>query len=193
MNLTGGKRPLFDLAFNNYKNFLFDQLPPQGDYGVAAGNVVNTTDSVYQFDNDMNTLSAEEKALNEAVKRVESDPQTKQQGLTGVPKVNGTHKIPMVSMHNVGDLFVPFHMQQLHAERAEANGNGELLVTRVIRDVQHCGFNAAEESEAFADLARWVEEGEKPEGDDILNPEVVANDDFGTKFTHGRRWYDVAK
>jgi pimeloyl-ACP methyl ester carboxylesterase len=193
MNLTGGKRPLFDIAFNNYKNFLFDQLPPQGDYGVAAGNVVNTTDSVYQFDNDMNTLSAEEKALNEAVKRVESDPQTKQQGLTGVPKVNGNHKIPMVSMHNVGDLFVPFHMQQLHAERAAANGNGDLLVTRVIRDVGHCGFNPAEESEAFADLAKWVEEGKKPEGDDILNPEVVARDDFGTKFTRGLRWYDVAK
>ncbi|MGM0902901.1 MAG: alpha/beta hydrolase [Bacillota bacterium] len=187
MNLTGGQRPLFDAAFERYKIFLLGQLPSRGDYGVAAGNVVNTTDSVYQFDDDISTLSPEEKVLNDAVARVVSDPQTKQQGLTGVPKVNGTHKIPMVSMHNVGDLFVPFHMQQLHAERAEANGNEELLVTRVIRDVQHCGFNAAEESEAFADLSKWVEEGKKPEGDDILNPEVVASDDFGTKFTRGLR------
>jgi pimeloyl-ACP methyl ester carboxylesterase len=193
MNLTGGKRPLFDTAFESYKNFLLGQLPARGDYGVAAGNVVNTTDSVYQFDNDMSTLSPEEKALNAAVARVVSDPQTKQQGLTGVPKVNGTHKIPMVSMHNVGDLFVPFHMQQLHAERAEANGNGELLVTRVIRDVQHCGFNPAEESEAFADLSKWVEEGIKPEGDDILNPEVVADEHFGTKFTRGYRAFDPEK
>ncbi|MCM3668118.1 hypothetical protein M3181_03770 [Mesobacillus maritimus] len=189
-NLTGGERPLFDVAFENYKTFLLGQLPDRSDYGVAAGNVVNTTDSVYQFDEDMNTLSAEEKALNDAVIRVTSDPQTKQQGLTGVPKVNGTHKIPMVSMHNVGDLFVPFHMQQLHAERAEENGNGDLLVTRVIRDVQHCGFNPAEESEAFADLVKWVKEGNKPEGDDILNPKVVADEHFGTEFTRGYRSYD---
>ncbi|WP_404329982.1 hypothetical protein [Mesobacillus maritimus] len=190
MNLTGGQRPLFETAFATYKNFLFDQLPPQGDYGVAAGNVVNTTDSVYQFDEDMSSLSDEEIALNDAVVRVVSDPQTKQQGLTGVPKVNGAHKIPMVSMHNVGDLFVPFHMQQLHAERAEANGNEELLVTRVIRAVGHCDFNADEESEAFADLAKWVEEGKKPTGDDILNPEVVADEHFGTEFTRGYRTYD---
>ncbi|MCM3585230.1 hypothetical protein M3182_05670 [Mesobacillus maritimus] len=190
-NLTGGERPLFDAAFDSYKTFLLGQLPDRSDYGVAAGNVVNTTDSVYQFDDDMSTLSAEEKALNDAVVRVTSDPQTKQQGLTGVPKVNGTHKIPMVSLHNVGDLFVPFHMQQLHAERAEENGNGELLVTRVIRDVQHCGFNPAEESEAFADLVQWVKEGNRPEGDDILNPEVVAGKEFGTKFTRGYRSYDT--
>lgn len=193
MNLTGGHRPLFDAAFESYKNFLFEQLPSRGDYGVAAGNVVNTTDSVYQFDHDMGSLSVEEKALNDAVVRVTSDPQTKQQGLTGVPKVNGTHKIPMVSMHNVGDLFVPFHMQKLHAERAEANGNRDLLVTRVIRDVGHCGFNAAEESEAFADLVKWVEDGKKPGGDDILNPEVVADKRFGTEYTRGFRDYDPEK
>ncbi|WP_139195404.1 hypothetical protein [Mesobacillus persicus] len=193
MNLTGGQRPLFDTAFVTYKDFLFNQLPPQGDYGVAAGNVVNTTDSVYQFDDDMSTLSPEEKALNEAVVRVVSDPQTKQQGLTGVPKVNGTHKIPMVSLHTVGDLFVPFHMQQIHVERTEANGNGDILVTRVIRDVEHCGFNTTEESEAFTDLTKWVEEGNKPEGDDILNPKVVADEHFGTEFTRGYRAYDPEK
>jgi len=190
MNLTGGQRPLFDAAFFSYKNFLLGQLPTRGDYGVAAGNVVNTTDSVYQFDEDMNSISPEEQALNDSVLRAVSDPQTKQQGLTGVPKVNGTHKMPMVSLHTVGDLFVPFHMQQLHVERAEANGNDDLLVTRVIRDVGHCGFNILEESEAFEDLVDWVEEGTQPEGDNILDPETVANEQFGTKYTRGYRDYD---
>jgi pimeloyl-ACP methyl ester carboxylesterase len=193
MNLTGGERPLFDAAFFSYKNFLLGQLPARGDYGVAAGNVVNTTDSVYQFDDDMRSLSAEEQALNDSVLRAVSDPQTKQQGLTGVPKVNGTHNIPMVSLHTVGDLFVPFHMQQLHLERAEANGNGDLLVTRVVRDVNHCGFNILEESEAFEDLVDWVEEGTHPEGDDILNPEAVADKHFGTNYTRGYRSYDPLK
>ncbi|KKK38756.1 hypothetical protein WQ57_07150 [Mesobacillus campisalis] len=190
INLSGGKRPLSDTAFDSYKNFLLGQLRPDGTYGVAAGNVVNTTDSVYQFDDDISTLSAEEKALNEAVTRITSDPQTKQQGLTGVPKVNGTHKIPMVSLHNIGDLFVPFHMQQLHAQRTAANGSEDLLVTRVIRDVAHCGFNSQEESEGFADLIKWVAEGKKPAGDDILDPAAVADEHFGTQFTRGYRPYD---
>ncbi|WP_174729188.1 alpha/beta hydrolase [Mesobacillus harenae] len=183
MNLTGGDRPLFDTAFNTWKNFLLGQLTINNRYGVAAGNVVNTTDSVYQFDGDMSSISLEEQALNDAVLRVTSDPQTKQQGLTGIPKVNGTHKIPMVSLHNIGDLFVPFHMQQLHAKRAAANGNEDLLVTRVTRAVGHCGFTPKEETEGFDALVKWVEEGKKPEGDDILNPEAVAEDTFGTKFT----------
>lgn len=190
MNLTGGQRPLYHAAFETYKTFLLGQMTPDGTYGVAAGNVVNTTDSVYQFDDDMNSLSPEEKALNDSVLRIVKDPQTKQQGLTGVPKVNGDHKIPLVSIHNIGDLFVPLHMQQIHAKRAAAKGNADLLVTRVIRDVQHCGFNSQEESEAFEALVTWVEQGIRPEGDDILNPEAVADENFGKKFTRGLRWFD---
>ncbi|PLT35574.1 hypothetical protein [Bacillus sp. V5-8f] len=193
MNLSGGKRPLFDAAFQSYKNFLLGMMPTNPTYGVAAGNVVNTTDSVYQFDQDMNTLSHEEKQLNNAVLRVTADPQSKQQGLTGVPKVNGTQKIPMVSLHDVGDLFVPFSMQQMHAKKAKANGNSGLLVTRVIRGVGHCDFNPQEEGEAFADLVNWVENGEKPKGDDVLNPDVVADNRFGTEFTRGLRWFDPLK
>ncbi|WP_368505262.1 hypothetical protein AB3N04_06370 [Alkalihalophilus sp. As8PL] len=190
MNLSGGERPLYDFAFESYKNFLFGQLTIDPTFLVAAGNVIDTTDSVYQFDQDMNSLSPEEQALNDAVLRVSADPQSKQQGLTGIPKVKGTHTIPMVSIHNIGDLFVPFHMQQVHAQRANENGNADLLVTRVSRSVEHCGFTQNEEQEAFNDLVKWVEEGLKPEGDDILNPEAVADPLFGTQFTRGYRKYD---
>ncbi|MBM7663013.1 pimeloyl-ACP methyl ester carboxylesterase [Bacillus mesophilus] len=193
MNLTGGERPLYDFAWGAYKDFLFEQMPVDPSYIVAPKNVVNTTDSVYQFDEDMNTLSKEEENLNESTLRIEAHPSSKQKGLTGIPKVQGTHSMPMISLHNIGDLFVPFHMQQLHVKRAIAQGNEDLLVTRVIRDVKHCGFTAEEQTEAFDDLVLWVEEGVIPDGDDVLDPANVADNTFGTKFTSELRGYDPLK
>nr|WP_263327073.1 alpha/beta hydrolase [Neobacillus sp. Marseille-Q6967] len=188
-NMTGGDRPLFDVAFESYKNFLLGQNTTNPTYGVAAGNVVNTADMVYQLDSDP-ALSEEEKVLNESVRRISADPQTKQQGLTGVPKVSGDIKIPVLAMHNIGDLFVPFSMEQIYAERIEANGKSELFAPRAIRAVAHCDFTVEEEVEGFQDLVKWVEEGVKPEGDDILNPQAVAAQDFGSQFTRGYRSYD---
>ncbi|OLS41054.1 prolyl oligopeptidase family serine peptidase [Bacillus sp. MRMR6] len=188
-NLTGGERPLFDVAFESYKVFLLGQNTIDPTYGVAAGNLVNTVDTVYQLDNDP-SLSEEEMALNASVLRVAADPQTKQQGLTGVPKVTGNIKIPTLAMHNIGDLFVPFSMEQIYAKRINENGKSDLFVPRAIRAVGHCDFTVAEEVEGFKDLVKWVEEGKKPEGDDILNPDAVADDHFGTKFTRGYRAYD---
>ncbi|MFC0272754.1 hypothetical protein ACFFIX_15060 [Metabacillus herbersteinensis] len=193
MNLTGGQRPLFDAAFESYKNFLFDRMPTDPSFLVAPKNVVNTTDSVYQIDKDMGSLSADEQELNDSVQRITAHPSAKHKGLTGVPKVEGNHKIPMISLHDIGDLYVPFHMQQLHAERAKEKGNSDLLVTRAIRGVGHCDFTPQEEQEAFTDLVQWVEEGIKPDGDDVLNPAVVADERFGTKFTRTFRAFDPLK
>jgi pimeloyl-ACP methyl ester carboxylesterase len=188
-NMTGGDRPLFDLAFENYKNFLLGQHTTVPGYGVAPGNIVDTTDMVYQLDNDP-ALSQEEKTLNDSVIRVSAASSAKQQGLTGVPKVTGDIKIPVLAMHNIGDLFVPFSMEQIYAERIAEKGNSDLFVPRAIRDIQHCGFNSKEEVEGFSDLVKWVEEGVKPAGDDILNPQAVADPNFGKQFTRGTRPYD---
>ena len=40
-------------------------------------------------------------------------------GLRWIPQVNGIFRIPVVSLHTLGDLYVPFHMQQIFRERAE--------------------------------------------------------------------------
>jgi hypothetical protein len=58
----------------------------------------------------------------------------------------------VVSLHTLGELFVPFHMEQIYAQRPAANGNADLLVTRAIRDVRHCGFSLPEQIRAFADM-----------------------------------------
>ena len=191
-NLTGGDRPLFDLAFESYKNFLLGQNTTDSSYGVAAGNVVNTADLVYQLDNDP-AISLEEQALNDSVRRVTADPQAKQQGLTGVPKVTGNIKIPVITMHDIGDLFVPFSMEQTYAKRINENGKSDLFVSRAIRGISHCDFTSQEEVAGFDALVNWVEKGEKPAGDDILNPQAVADPKFGTKFTSQLRSFDPLK
>ena len=181
-NLSGGDRPMFEQSFAfsaTGGNFLFAQ-------GVGSGEGTRTNvDRVYQIDSDP-ALSSAELALNAGILRIDLDPQARhKQGLAGVPAISGSFSMPVLSMHTLGDLFVPFSMEQIYARRAAANGVGDRLVTRAIRDVSHCGFTTTEMERGFADLANWVGNGAKPAGDDILTPSVVANPNFGCTFTVG--------
>jgi hypothetical protein len=92
-------------------------------------------------------------------------------------------EVPVLSMHTLGDPLVPFSMQQFYARRVAANGDAELLVQRAIRDINHCGFTEDELVVGFRDLANWVEHGVKPLGDDVLDPVIVADPDYGCAFT----------
>ena len=181
-NLSGGRRPMFDPGFRfapTGGNFLLSQ-----GVGFREGTITNV-DTVYQIDADP-ALSNEELALNANILRIDLDPQARhKQGLAGVPAIAGQLSIPVLSMHTLGDLFVPFSMEQIYARRAAASGSADLLVTRAIRDVNHCGFNIVEMERGFADLVNWVSNGVKPAGDDILTPAVVANPSFGCAFTQG--------
>jgi pimeloyl-ACP methyl ester carboxylesterase len=189
--LTGGERPTFDLGwtFWNGNDFLFGLGVGDGTLGVAPGIVAGNIDTVYQLDADP-ALSNDEVALNDAVLRVAKDPQgVHANGLANIPAVQGTPSIPVVSLHTLGDLFVPFSMEQIYARRVAAAGASKLLVSRAIRDVGHCGFTTREQEAGFADLVNWVENGVKPAGDDILTPSVVAATTFGCQFTLTNRPY----
>ena len=179
-NLSGGDRPMFEQAFvfsGTNANFVLSQ-----GIGSQPGTRTNI-DRVYQIDNNP-APSAAEDALNATIRRVDLDPQARRkQGLAGVPAISGSMSIPTLSMHTLGDLFVPFSMEQIYRRRAIANGVGDLLVTRAIRDVSHCGFATVEMERGFADLVNWVANGVKPAGDDILTPAVVANPNYGCNFT----------
>ncbi|KHE67371.1 hypothetical protein, partial [Halobacillus sp. BBL2006] len=111
-------------------------------------------------------------------------------GLAKIPHISGQINVPVMTLHTIGDLFVPFSMEQLYAERVAENGKSDMLVSRAIRAVGHCEFTPAEETDAFADLVEWAEGGEKPQGDQILNPDIVKNKDFGIEFTSPLRVYD---
>jgi hypothetical protein len=91
--------------------------------------------------------------------------------------------MPFLSLHNLGDLFVPFHNQIVYAEKVAEERRSHLLVQRAIRGVGHCDFTGVELATAFSELAAWVEHGIKPEGDDVLDPAVVAGADYGCRFT----------
>jgi pimeloyl-ACP methyl ester carboxylesterase len=182
-NISGGTRPGFATSFTVWGNFLFTVGVTGGDIGVARGNVQDNSNTVYQIDADP-ALSADETALNAAVLRVSMDPQGRHpNGLANIPRISGRLSIPVVSIHTIGDLFVPLSMEQIYARRVAAEGASDRLVSRVIRDHNHCGFAVQEEAAAFADLVNWVEGGGKPAGDDILTPASVADPKFGCQFS----------
>ncbi len=182
-NISGGARPAFNTSFIVWGNFLFTVGVTGGDLGVAPGNVQDNSDTIYQIDSDP-ALSPDEIALNAAVLRVAQDPQGRHpNGLANIPPISGRLPISVLSLHTIGDLFVPFSMEQIYARRAAAEGAADLLVTRAIRDHNHCGFAVPEEAAAFADLVTWVDTGVKPAGDHILDPAAVADPKFGCQFS----------
>ncbi|HEX6219737.1 MAG TPA: hypothetical protein VF115_01445 [Acidimicrobiia bacterium] len=190
---SGGERPNFDEAWFFWNtvpsfqtgpgNFLFDLGASDGTLSRSPGVAVDNSDVVYQFDTNQ-ALSPAEQAFNDGVVRVETDRQARAgNGLAQVPKVEGDPSVPVLSLHNLGDLFVPFHNEVIYGNEAAANGKSDLVVQRAIRGVSHCDFTAFELVTAFVDLVTWVESGVKPAGDDVTNPAAVAAADFGCEFT----------
>jgi hypothetical protein len=193
MMRSGGPRPLFDVGFTSVwgKDFLFT-LTNGGDGtlgGITGSNIASNVGTVYKFSRAP-SLSADEATLNNSVLRVARGPQRPPvDGLADIPTISGDLPFPVLSLHTLGDLFVPFSMEQIYARRAASFEKSDLLVTRAIRDVGHCGFQAAETERAFGDLVNWVENGVKPAGDAILDPDAVAAPNFGCTFTTARRAY----
>jgi hypothetical protein len=88
-------------------------------------------------------------------------------------------------MHGIGDLFVPFSMEEIYARRVAFHDQSSLFVSRAIRENAHCGFTQAELQKGFSDLVKWVRTGDRPAGDNILDRDVVAKPTFGCRFTDG--------
>jgi pimeloyl-ACP methyl ester carboxylesterase len=193
---TGGDRPGFDGAFAywnavpslaplNDLPFLFGLYPglQGGTQGIAQGNVTDNRFTLYRSTDRIFPTKAEWQ-LNAEVLRVRHT-DTASRGLDGVPKVHGRPSVPVLSMHDVGDLFVPFSMEQIYAQRAAANGRSKLFVSRAIRGVGHCDFNLTEMAQTFDDLTHWVRTGQRAGGDAILDRRAVASPGFGCRYTVG--------
>jgi hypothetical protein len=187
-NLTGGERPIFAQGFANsgLQNVVWGTFGGDGTInGILTENVTDTRRITYQLDNDP-AMSLEEFALNNQIIDVEAEPganRLRRDGLRWIPKVNGKFNIPVVSLHTLGDMYVPFHMQQVFRQRAQAQGSAQWLVQRAVRAPSHCDFTVAEQVAAFEAMARWEQTGVRPEGDDVLAREVVAQPNYGCRFT----------
>ncbi len=187
-NLTGGERPVFTQGFANsgLQSVVWGTFGRDGTVnGILNKSSVDTNRFVYQLDNNP-ALTAEETALNAAIQKVSAAPDANRlrtDGLRWIPKVNGEFKIPVVTIHTLGDMYVPFSMEQIYRARANAEGNGAWLVQRAIRAPSHCDFTIAEQAEAFNAMVTWEQTGVKPAGDDVTTPATVASPTYGCTFT----------
>jgi hypothetical protein len=184
---SGGVRPVFEAGwfYWNYLagDFLFGLGVGDGTLPRQPGVAVQNSDVTYQFDTNP-ALSAAENLFNQTVQRITADPQGRRNnGLANVTPTLGDLKIPMLTLHTLGDLFVPFHMEIEYANRVKAKGWSQNLVQRATRDVGHCAFSPHELITTFTDLVKWVEGGVKPAGDNVLDAAEVAKPDFGCKWT----------
>ena len=184
-NITGGPRPMFDLGIAFGGSFPFgvghlrlrrhDQRHPQQ---VLARHQRLHLHHRWR----RRRLHGAECLGAEAHRPARRQPPAPD-GLRWIPKVNGEFKIPVVSIHTLGDLFVPFSMQQVYQKRVAAKGNGGWLVQRAIRGASHCDFTVAEQVDAFDAMIKWERDGVKPAGDDVVTPATVAATSYGCKYT----------
>ncbi|MEO6625777.1 MAG: alpha/beta hydrolase, partial [Burkholderiaceae bacterium] len=185
-NLTGGARPIFDEGFANegLQGVVWGTFGGDGKVsGILAANVVDTRGVRYNFDAPEGVVAAFNSAIGKATPVPDAN-RLRRDGLRWIPKINAEFGVPVLTMHTLGDMYVPFSMEQSYYQHAQAKGNGARLVQRAIRSPGHCDFTVAELSRGFSDLVRWVEQGNKPVGDDIFTPSIVANPAYGCAFTN---------
>ena len=192
---SGGDRPNFDEAWffwNSFPefgsgipgNFLFDLGAGDGTVAESTKVSVDNRDVSYETDLIAGVSNPLEESLNADVARVTKDRRARRTTRSSPsPKVTGRIRAPVLTMHNLGDLFVPFHMETQYEADVAKRGRSHLLVQRAIRGSGHCDFTTNEYEQGFGDLVNWVETGHRPDGDDVGNPSAVAAADFGCKFT----------
>ncbi|HET9078188.1 MAG TPA: hypothetical protein VFN68_14720 [Acidimicrobiales bacterium] len=195
---SGGIRPGFASAISYWDApgfpsgsqlpFLFGLYPglTGGGIGYLTGNVTDNTRTFYDFSPRPGYFDPGSLELNEQALRVSRTvPFSTDPTATELPDVTGTPGIPVVSVHGIGDLFVPFSMEQDYARLADAHGQGYLFVSRAIREVGHCDYTQPELQSAFASLVNWIHTGQRAAGDNILDPRAVSSPTFGCRFTVG--------
>ncbi|WP_439660252.1 alpha/beta hydrolase family protein [Lentzea sp. HUAS TT2] len=180
VELSGGPRPGSTPAFAFWKDFLFGLAAPADDSAPLSrdpGRLATNLGTRYQPNTPVD--------LNRAVQRVAPrDWRTRfSPALTEVPAIAGRPGVPVLSLHGLGDLFVPFSMEQDYRADVVRRGQSKLLVQRAIRTVDHCEFSPAEAGAAWDDLVAWTDRGRKPAGDAIGDRAAVASPAFGCRFS----------
>jgi hypothetical protein len=183
---TGGDRPLYEEALRTGGSIaaIFSNAPLDATLnGVLTRPIYDSTGFSYTFDDDA-ALSAD---LNSALQQVKGDPDAnplRSDGLRWLPVLNGEFDVPVISVHTIGDLQVPFRNQQNYRQIVEHSGNGSFLVQRAVRGIAHCDFTVAEWVDSFEALVAWERDGIKPADDDVMTPAVVADPAYGCAFTN---------
>ena len=189
MNLSGGDRPFFKKGWANAsnQNNIFTSLGSDGTInGILTDNVLDTTSLFYKVDASSTATTSVDTAFNTAAFKITPTADAnrlRRDGLRWIPLTGANINIPVVSLHTLGDLFVPFKMEQVYFDRAKAKATDKFLVQPAIRDVSHCAFTAAEATTAFDDMVKWEAGGPKPAGDDVKTAITLASPTYGCAFT----------
>jgi dienelactone hydrolase len=179
---AGGERPGIESAFSYWANNGLFQLDTADDGGPLITNPMRLAQNLLTRYTPSQPVD-----VNRSVQRIvptdladRLDP-----GLTEIPRVAGNPQVPVLTLHDVGDLLVPLSMEQIYAREVAAHGQSDLLVQRVIRGADHCDFAPAEVAAAWTALTDWVRNGPaaRPAGDTVLDPRALAAPDYGCRFT----------
>jgi len=183
---SGGDRVTFDTAWNYWHgvdapagDFFFDLGEGDGTIANRSGVAGQNSDMTYadEYGPEFGFVD------NTVLRQTASNRVRKSQGNKPAVLIDGTPSIPVLTIHTTGDLFVPIEMEQVYAREVIANGRGDLLVQRAIRDVGHCSFTADELIQSYTDLFDWVHTGVKPAGEDLLGD--ISSPSLGCEFTTG--------
>jgi dienelactone hydrolase len=183
IQISGGARPFamegLNTRFN--ANYATSQTALVG-IDTPGNRAVDTARLKYAIDPGFG-VSAEE--LNAKARRKAADSQARSANgqYEEVVPFDGKIERPLLTMHGTGDLFVPVFIEQGLKRAVSASGNDRLLTQRLYRIGNHCQFSQPEMIRAFDDLVKWVRDGVKPEGDDVLGDLT----DAGKKFTEPLR------
>jgi hypothetical protein len=182
-NRSGGDRPGTAAAFAFWKQTLFALTtpaavaPPDATTAQSPGLIATNVLTRYQPNEPVD--------VNATVLRVAPQElgQRLSPFLTQIPKIQGTPFVPVLTLHGLGDLFVPFAHEQRYAIDAALHLQSRNVVQRAIRTINHCEFSANEAGQAWDDLVNWVVNKQKPAGDDVIKDDVVADPNYGCTFS----------
>ena len=179
--LTGGPRPFFAEGFREQYIVNFGLVMIDPERKLLVNRAATNADAAYEIGEGLGMTAAE---LNSGVRRYASDPEARNaEAHPDAVPTTGRISVPLLTLHNTGDLFVPISMEQSYRAKVEAAGKGDLLVQRAIRAGGHCKFSEPELTAAFADLVAWVRDGTKPKGEDLTGDLMNA----GLEFTNPLR------
>lgn len=168
--LGGGPRPFAQEGFA--AGYELGLEASRAIYALVPGLLAVGTnkDFIYQIDPEFGYTSEQ---LNEGVRRIEADPTQRAKY-----EFTGNLKVPLLTIHDTGDGFVPIYNEQVLRKLVDGAGNGNNLVQRAVRRFLHCDFSIEERNRAFNDMINWVKNGVKPEGQDLRGSLIDAGKPF---------------
>jgi hypothetical protein len=147
----------------------------ESTFGARAASTVHIR---YRIDPG---LGLTEHELNARVRRLRPSKDGRSPSANPVyAERTGRLTVPLITLHETGDAWVPLSLEQSYRRRTIAAGTGHLLVQRVMRAPSHCGFDGETREQAFDDLVAWIERGVRPQGEDVLATDLSR---IGLKWT----------